>query len=172
MFCQHCGTQIVAGNRFCTKCGQPIIVSPAAVAPRDPQQALQGHIRIIAVLWTVYSVFRILMAGWTIVFSRLFLPMWTQMIPPQANFNFAPFLRMISGIYWFSGMFAVAVGVLGLWAAWSLWQRDPIGRTVAIIVAFISLISVPLGTALGVYTLVILLPSAAAQHYARLTAPA
>lgn len=172
MFCQHCGTQIVAGNRFCTKCGQPIIVSPAAVAPRDPEQALQGHIRIIAVLWTVYSIFRILMAGWTIVFSRLFLPMWTQMIPPQANFNFAPFLRMISGIYWFSGMFAVAVGVLGLWAAWSLWQRDPIGRTVAIIVAFISLISIPLGTALGVYTLVILLPDAAAQRYARLTAPA
>jgi hypothetical protein len=39
-------------------------------------------------------------------------------------------------------------------------------------IAFISMINIPFGTALGVYTVIVLLPSASGQDYQRLAVPA
>lgn len=167
MYCQHCGTQLPPEFRFCTNCGKPTGFGLASSAP-DPVRTLQNHLQAIAILWAVYSIFRIVMAIWTVAFGWYFLPIWARMMPQQ--FNIEPFLRLIGGIYWASGIFAVAMGVLGLWAAWAIWQRNPYGRVVVLIVACISLISIPLGLALGIYTLVILLPRTAAEIYARLPA--
>ena len=43
-------------------------------------------------------------------------------------------------------------------AGWGLYKREPWGRTFALVMAFLNLLSVPFGTALGIYTLVVLLP--------------
>ncbi|MBQ1369170.1 MAG: zinc-ribbon domain-containing protein, partial [Firmicutes bacterium] len=29
MFCNHCGNPLKEGERFCTKCGKPVSVTPA-----------------------------------------------------------------------------------------------------------------------------------------------
>jgi hypothetical protein len=165
MFCQHCGSPLGEEVRFCTSCGTPVAAG-AAVVPPDPVQVLQNHLSVLSILWVVYSASRILMAVWTIVFSRFFLPMVGSMIPSEVNV--VPMLRFMSGVYWVAGVFAAGMGLLGLWAAWALWQRDPSGRAIALVVAFVSLVSIPFGTAIGVYTLVVLLPQTAAQVYARL----
>jgi hypothetical protein len=44
--------------------------------------------------------------------------------------------------------------------------RQP-GRTLALIAGFLSLSDIPLGTTLGIYALVVLLPTTAMQHYGR-----
>jgi hypothetical protein len=170
MFCQHCGGQLATDARFCTVCGTPVSTTGAGtVAAPDPARALLNHLPVLSVLWVVYSIFRILMALWAIGFSRYMLPMFGRMMPPQVEVSGV--LRFMSAIYWASGVFAVVTGALGLWAAWALWHRDPAGRTIALIIAFISLISIPFGTAIGIYTLVVLLPQSAAQSYARLVPP-
>lgn len=173
MYCQHCGTELPPDYRFCTICGKPTAFhAQVSIAGPDSGQVLQTHLRVIAILWAIYSAFRILMAVWTIAFARYFLPIVIRMIPEQSNFDIEPILRMLGGFYWFSGVFAIAMGALGLWAAWALWHRDPAGRTLVLVVACLSVLSIPIGLALAVYTLVILVPHSAGKIYTRLSSPA
>jgi len=180
MYCGHCGAQIDETLRFCTKCGKPIATiddgallsrsvagsSPAAV------QSMNGHIRVLGISWVIYSGFRILMAGWLIVFSRVFMPVFQDAFPHDNDVNFAPLLRMMSGFYIVTGIWSIIAAAVGFWAAWALLKRERSGRTIALIIAFVSLISIPFGTALGVYTLVIMLSKNAEQTYNALVATA
>jgi hypothetical protein len=66
------------------------------------------------------------------------------------------------------GLILVKAGA-GFIAGWGLLQRDPWARILALIVAFISLFNVPLGTGLGIYTLWVLLPTQSDDEYLALT---
>ena len=49
-------------------------------------------------------------------------------------------------------------------------QREPWARTVALVLGFLSLFNIPFGTAIGVYTLWVLLPSQAEGEYEAMVA--
>jgi len=172
MFCQQCGAQVNDAAQFCGTCGKPIGSHSAAVQSGDPLQRLSSHVRTIGILWAVYAAFRVLMGVWTLAFSRLMLPMISGVFARSAApFPFPfPLVEFLRTIYLAAFILGVLAGILGSIAAWGLLQREPWGRTMALVVAFISLISIPFGTALGVYTLVILLPSAAGHDYERIRA--
>jgi len=54
----------------------------------------------------------------------------------------------------------------GFAVGWGLLQREPWARTVAVVLAFVSLFfNVPFGTALGIYTLWVLLPAKSDAEY-------
>ena len=58
----------------------------------------------------------------------------------------------------------------GLAAGFGLIQREPWARTLVLILAFISLfINIPIGTAIGIYTMWVLLPAESEQEYSALT---
>jgi hypothetical protein len=66
----------------------------------------------------------------------------------------------------FLALLLVMKAFAGFAAGWGLLQREPWARSVAVVLGFISLFfNVPFGTALGVYTLWVLLPSGAEQAY-------
>jgi hypothetical protein len=46
---------------------------------------------------------------------------------------------------------------MALVAGWGLWERTGWGRIVAIVAAFLNILKFPFGTALGIWTLVLLL---------------
>jgi hypothetical protein len=171
VFCEQCGKQLDDTARFCGACGK----STASGAIREiplpaASESLRGQVRVLGILWAIYSPFRMLLAVGNVVFMRALLPMFIKMAPQDANFDFAPIFRMMSGFYVFTAVFAVAAGALGIWAAWALLRHEKSGRTLALIIAFVSLISIPFGTALGVYTLVVLLPKTADVTYKQLAA--
>jgi hypothetical protein len=58
---------------------------------------------------------------------------------------------------------SIVCGILGLVAGLALLGGQRSGRTLALIAGFLSLSNIPLGTTLGIYTLVVLLPPAGAQ---------
>jgi ABC-type spermidine/putrescine transport system permease subunit II len=58
---------------------------------------------------------------------------------------------------------SVVCGILGFIAGLALLRRQRPGRTLALIAGFLSLSNIPLGTALGIYTLIVLLPPAEVQ---------
>ena len=64
------------------------------------------------------------------------------------------FAPMIMGFAW--STLLVRTG-LALIAAWGLMERAQWGRIVAIVAAFLSLLKFPFGTAIGIWTLVVLL---------------
>ncbi len=76
--------------------------------------------------------------------------------------------RLIHGFIFFGAAIVGVTGLLWLLAAWGLLQRQPWGRTMAIVAAIIALFSLPFGTALGIYTLWLLIPSNSEEEYRRL----
>jgi hypothetical protein len=58
-------------------------------------------------------------------------------------------------------------GIIGIMAGLALLAERRSGRTLALVAGFLSLSNIPLGTTLGIYTLVMLLPIAATQRYGR-----
>jgi hypothetical protein len=171
VFCEQCGKQLDDTAQFCGACGKPTTGGAAPALPSAAVgESLRGQLRVLGILWAIYSPLRILMAVWTVVFSRTLMPMFMNMAPHDADFNFAPIFRMMSGFYMVTAVFAVAAGALGIWAAWALMRHEQSGRILALIIAFVSLISIPFGTALGVYTLVVLLPKTADLTYKQLAA--
>jgi hypothetical protein len=76
-----------------------------------------------------------------------------------------PFTLM--GVFHFMCILMIALsivcGILGLMAGLALLGGKASGRTLALIAGFLSLSNIPLGTTLGIYTLVVLLPPPGAQ---------
>ena len=58
-----------------------------------------------------------------------------------------------------------ADAVLAFFVGFSLLRRRPWGRTLGIVVAILSLLKFPIGTALGIYTLWVLVPAESAAEY-------
>jgi zinc-ribbon domain len=172
MFCQYCGNPLDEGARFCKSCGNAVPAA-AAIAPRlvaaDPVQVFRHHVRVLGIVWLSYSVFRIIMSIWILAFSHYFLPvMQDVMSRSAASFPF-PIIRFLHVIYAISSAYGAATGILGVIAGAMLLQKKPTARILVIVAAFLSVLSFPLGTAVAVYTLIVLMPQDAARNYQQLT---
>jgi hypothetical protein len=62
-------------------------------------------------------------------------------------------------------VFYLAKAGVGLLAGWGLIERQPWARLLTLILGFLALLDPPFGTALGVYTLWVLLPAEAEEEY-------
>jgi hypothetical protein len=103
---------------------------------------------LAGILWIALSVFRLL--------------------PPIAIFSIAHHMRMppfLMPILPAVALLFLAGAVLGLIAGWGLLERQPWSRTFAIVMACFALLDVPFGTALGIYTLWVLLPERAQYEF-------
>ena len=67
-----------------------------------------------------------------------------------------------------AGVVLAMFGVLHLVLAWGLFQREPWARMLGLVIGFLALLRFPLGTALGIYTLWVLLPESSGTEYDRL----
>jgi hypothetical protein len=152
MFCDRCGTNLPGDVRFCPTCGRQFGAAP----PPPAVNRVSSHLRTLAILWMVYSAFRVI--------PGLFLrSLGTYGFPFMDG---APF--MVHGILRTLGGVFIVTGVLGLIAGWGLLERQSWARILAIVLAFISLIHIPFGTAIGVYTLWVLLSASSEAEYQRL----
>lgn len=159
MYCNTCGNPIPDNAQFCGKCGKPV----AGVAPTMAAIArsrLARHLPALALLWVVYSLLRIFAGGAVLFFGSMFMPHYFMFGWPFSHF-------FLPGLITSLGVGVMVLGVAGLAAGWGLWQREPWARIVALILGVIALIHFPFGTALGIYTLWVLLPNDAAAEYVR-----
>ncbi|HKV41050.1 MAG TPA: zinc ribbon domain-containing protein [Blastocatellia bacterium] len=183
MYCANCGTQIQQGQNYCNRCGQAATAGPAPapnpvstpvppppVAPFSPAGAvspiLSGpvsgsrvacHLRTLGILWIVVSLFRLLPALGLLFFGHIGFPF----MPSQMRFLMLPILGGI-------GTFLSLTAAAGILAGWGLLDRRPWARMLAIVLGCLALIAFPFGTALGIYTLWVLVPEGAEREYQRL----
>jgi hypothetical protein len=121
---------------------------------------LERHLPILAVLWIIAAALRFIAVAWMLVIGKVILPSILPSI--LSSIHEVPSWLPVERIA-FSGLYLVAilVGVIAaaqLIAAWGLLERRPWGRILALIVGILALIHLPFGTALGMYTLWVLLP--------------
>jgi hypothetical protein len=77
------------------------------------------------------------------------------------------FLRPLLSVV---AIFILAKAACGFIAGWGLLQREPWARVIALVLGFLSLFNIPFGTAVGVYTLWVLLPVQSQEEYDALVA--
>jgi hypothetical protein len=71
-------------------------------------------------------------------------------------------LRPLVSIF---GWLLLLIAATGFFTGWGLLQREEWARTVALVIGFLALLRIPLGTALGIYTLWVLLPRQSDDDY-------
>ncbi|HEV2114261.1 MAG TPA: zinc ribbon domain-containing protein [Terriglobales bacterium] len=163
MFCNSCGKELQTGQQFCGACGQPVGVARVPSATNRVAE----NIKVLSVLWLVYASFTLLGGFAVWVFMNAFLPAVAAEIA-RTQPNAAPIPAFFHAILTFVVIAVLAKGALDLAAGVGLLQRAPWGRIVALIAAFISLLNLPFGTAIGIYTLWALLTGDADKQYERL----
>jgi len=151
VFCDRCGTRLNDQSRFCPSCGKDVRVIPLMPV----QSRIAGHVRLLGILWLAISVFRFLPGLFLVSVVR---HGYLTFLPPEVPYFVHGILRLAGLLFLFSG-------VIGIVAGWGLLERQPWARMLAILLGFLNLIDMPLGTALGVYTLWVLMPAKSEEEY-------
>jgi hypothetical protein len=172
MFCDHCGKPLNAGVQYCTACGTRVLpgasVSLAQSVAIAPSDRVRRNIGLLGVLWAINGALRLLETFAFTFIGPILLPRifgthsWF-----GGDFPFRGFWPFSMGLAWISVLFG-AFGLVHLVLAWGLSERKTWARPLGLIIGFLALLRFPLGTALGTYTLWVLLPEPSAREYAQM----
>ena len=124
-----------------------------------PWGRVQGHLQLLGILWLAISAFNTI--GGVVLYvlaNTLFAHLHDLGAPDAPTAFLRPLLSVI-------GIFILAKAACGFIAGWGLMQREPWARIIALVLGFISLFNIPFGTAVGVYTLWVLLPAQSQEEY-------
>lgn len=158
MFCSSCGAQIQTDFKACPSCGRAI--TPSVSVQTVSTSRLEHQVRILGTLWVI--------AGALFLIPGLILMTLSSVvrlsIPATENIGrlVAPLVLTVIG----ASLFVVAAG--GIIVGWGLLKHQSWARIVAIVLGVITLLHPPFGTALGIYTLWVLLSDQAGAEYERL----
>jgi hypothetical protein len=121
--------------------------------------------RKLGALWAFYGLICLTQSAWIMLNDATLSLMWGSVVSQVAN----PFAWMSAFRFFLVGVIALLIvaGAVAIFAGVSLAQGHASSRKLALIASFLGIITGPLGIALGVYTLVLLLPSASWQLYER-----
>ncbi len=152
MFCNRCGAQLQPEFAACPSCGKRIGDPVSAVA----QSRLEGHLRIVGILWIALGALFAIPAAGLLVFGT------SVHVILQRHEFFPGILPLLISIA--AGAFSLlAVG--GICVGVGLTQRRPWARVAAIVLGVLALFHPLFGTALGIYTLWVLLADENGSEY-------
>ena len=117
---------------------------------------LSGHGRILGLCWLLYGILRLLVGICLILFSGTATVMFGALLDRVPN----PFALMSDFHIVYAGIVVLAFlcGLFGVLAGVALLANQRPARTLALVAAFLSVSQIPLGTTLGIYNLIALLP--------------
>lgn len=157
MFCDGCGAAVQPGQPFCSNCGKQILGSVTAMVSRRGR--VHEHIHLVAIMWFAISAFN------SVIGVVLYI-LANTLLAPGGEANAPDFLRPLLSVV---AVIVLSGSALGFFAGWGLMHREPWARVLALVLAFFVLfINIPIGTAVGVYTMWALLPLESEQEYATL----
>ena len=178
MYCSGCGQPIAPNQPTCAQCGRPAYQpapagfpqaayppTGAAYANFAPYNRVHRHIQTLAILWLAYSLLSV--AAFLVV-----IPIISHMFGHGHGFatpdNF-PFPMSLTWLLPVITIFVYLRAILGALVGIALLRRERWGRVLALVVGVLTLLKFPIGTALGIYTLWVLVPSQSAQEYDQIT---
>jgi hypothetical protein len=158
MYCDRCGASVAADQRFCGRCGREFAGGAAVLAfPRRSRVA--EHIRLVGILWLAFSALNAVAGVLLFVLANTLILHLPEMgAPASATAWLHPFLSCVA-------ILVLAKGAAGFLAGWGLLQRESWARMLTLVLAFLALFNIPFGTALGIYTLWVLLPAGSDAEY-------
>jgi hypothetical protein len=156
VYCDQCGTQLQSGDARCGRCGKTVL---GLVELR--RSRVREHIRLLGILWIAYSALHVVAGVAAIIVANTIFGRYTHIPngpPPEMTVWLRPLISFV-------GWLILAKAAAGFFAGWGLLQKEDWARTFALVVGFVALLNVPLGTTLGIYTLWVLLPTQSDDEY-------
>ncbi len=174
MFCDSCGKPLTPGAQFCNYCGKAVATGTAAMLPPAASIASDGrvqrNINLLAGLWLVNGVLRFVEVGWMMLFGKLLLPYMIGVLGAGSGRSLGswPLGGLMSRGLYMAGIMLAFFGVAHLVLAWGLYERQQWARILGLVIGFLALLRIPFGTALGIYTIWVLLPEESGREYDQL----
>jgi hypothetical protein len=152
MFCNRCGAQLQPDFVACPNCGKRIGDPVSAVA----QSRLELHLHIVGILWIALgALFAVPAAALLFFGAGIRIILHRQAVLP----GLLPLLVTVAA----GTLLILAAGGIGVGVG--LMQRRPWARVAAIVLGVLALFHPPFGTALGIYTLWVLLADESGSEY-------
>ena len=152
MFCNRCGTQLQPDFGQCPNCGRRAGDPVRALA----QSRLEGHLRTLSILWMVI--------GGLFMIPAVLLMLFGQGVHLVIH-DQQPWPAFFAALVYVAGSTLLILAVGGVCVGLGLKQHAPWARTAAIILGVLALLHPPFGTALGIYTLWVLLADEHGDEY-------
>jgi len=108
---------------------------------------MKDHIKVLGILWVLFGGFWLFLASFALL---VFLGVAT--IPNVENIG--PGLLRLIGVA--VSVFLAALGLPQIIGGLGLLARKEWARILVLVLAFLAILNVPFGTALGIYTLIVL----------------
>lgn len=153
MFCNRCGTEMTSEQGACPNCGRRIGDPASAVA----QSRLERHLHILGVLWMAAGGLMLIPALLVMALGPAMLHFVLRNQQPLAGI-FPLLVFLVGGCLLILAAGELCVGM-------GLMHKRPWARVTAIILGVLALLHPPLGTALGIYTLWVLLADENGEEY-------
>jgi hypothetical protein len=154
MFCDSCGAALQVGQGYCTRCSKQVIGPVVAGSGR-----VARHAHLLGILWIAYSALSLIGGVVLMIVSHtIFGPLGLPSMRGGPPMFIRPLLSAIAVVL-------VVKAAVGIAAGLGLLQRQDWGRILAIVLGAVSLINIPFGTALGIYTLWVLVSPGADKEY-------
>jgi len=154
MFCDSCGASLQPGQGYCTRCSKQVIGPVVEGSGR-----VARHAHLLGILWIAYSAMSLIGGVILMIVSHtIFGPLGLPSMPGGPPMFIRPLLSAIAVVL-------LVKAAAGLAAGLGLLQRQDWGRILAIVLGAVSLINIPFGTAIGIYTLWVLVSPGADKEY-------
>jgi hypothetical protein len=120
------------------------------------EHTASGRFPTLGIFWILYGILRIIAAVVLFVYSATATLMFGALLNRVAD----PFtlMALFHLVYLCTIALAVACGIIGIMAGLALMGGQRSARTLGLIAAVLSLSNIPLGTTLGIVTLIVLIP--------------
>ena len=153
MYCNSCGSPVAANQTVCGRCG--------TVVGQPLMSRVEQHLKLLGILWIAYAALHAIGGAVLLIIANTIFGNYSG---PHAGF-LHPLLQTI-------GILVLAKAAACVIAGFGLLERESWARTLSLVMAFISLINVPFGTAMGIYTLWVFLSPQAESDYRHLASAA
>ncbi len=154
MFWDGCGAAVQPDQPFCTSCGKQILGSVIALQPR--RERVQQHIHLV-------GIFRFAISAFNSIIGVILYILANTLLAPGGGAGAPPFLRPLLSA---AAIIVLSGSALGFFAGWGLMHREPWARVLALVLAFfVPFINIPVGTAVGVSTMRVLMPGESEEEY-------
>jgi len=158
MYCTTCGNPITAEQAVCIRCGHATTVGNMQGGINRVSQ----HYRTLGILQIIYSGLHVIGGLAILMVAKFVFGGVIGMTEPRAPMFVQPLLTFV-------GLCLLAVSAIGLIGGIGLLNREPWARSVTLVAGFIELLHLPLGTALGIYTIWVLLSSGSEEEYRQMS---
>jgi hypothetical protein len=124
-------------------------------------QVYDSRQKMLGTLWVIYGLICVIKATWIVVYAPTLTLMWGALLNRVADPFF--WMNLFHGAMWGVVALEIVTAILSFVAAASLLRDRRSTGSVALIAGFLALLTGPLGIAVGVYTIIALLPRNAGQ---------